>query len=63
MAGSACLRFGVFEAGQASTKDPKYTVVPQRERLARGEAERHTGGTASPAQSPATSPSPDSKKR
>lgn len=34
MAGSACLRFGVFEAGQASAKDPKYTVVPQRERLA-----------------------------
>jgi formate-dependent nitrite reductase membrane component NrfD len=57
MAGSACLRFGVFEAGQASTKDPKYTVVPQRERLARGEAERHTGGAPSP------SPAPDSKKR
>jgi formate-dependent nitrite reductase membrane component NrfD len=36
MAGSACTRFGVFEAGQASARDPKYTVVPQRERLARG---------------------------
>lgn len=35
MAGSACTRFGVFEAGQASAKDPKYTVVPQRERLER----------------------------
>jgi formate-dependent nitrite reductase membrane component NrfD len=34
MAGSACLRFGIFEAGQASARDPKYTVVPQRERLA-----------------------------
>lgn len=33
MAGSACTRFGVFEAGQASAKDPRYTVVPQRERL------------------------------
>jgi len=33
MAGSACLRFGVFEAGQESARDPKYTVVPQRERL------------------------------
>ena len=33
MAGSACLRFGVFEAGQESTKDPKYVVVPQRERM------------------------------
>lgn len=32
-AGSACTRFAVFEAGQESAKDPKYTVVPQRERL------------------------------
>jgi hypothetical protein len=24
----------VFEAGVASTKDPRYVVVPQRERLA-----------------------------
>ncbi|GHG40570.1 polysulfide reductase [Sinomonas cellulolyticus] len=32
-AGSALLRFGVFEAGRASTRDPKYVVVPQRERL------------------------------
>jgi len=39
MAGSACLRFGIFEAGQASARDPKYTVVPQRERLARRLAE------------------------
>jgi hypothetical protein len=33
LAGSACLRFGVFEAGQASARDPRYTVVPQRERV------------------------------
>lgn len=33
--GSLCTRFGVFEAGMASAKDPKYTVVPQRERLRR----------------------------
>ena len=33
LAGSACTRFGVFEAGQASARDPKYTVVPQRDRL------------------------------
>ena len=38
MAGSACTRFGVFEAGQHSAKDPKYTVVPQRERLDRRRA-------------------------
>ena len=44
MAGSACLRFGVFEAGQESARDPRYTVVPQRERLARGEQERHPDG-------------------
>jgi formate-dependent nitrite reductase membrane component NrfD len=35
-AGSACLRFGVFEAGLASARDPKYTVVPQRRRLQEG---------------------------
>ncbi len=33
LAGSACARFGIFEAGQASARDPRYTVVPQRERL------------------------------
>ncbi len=41
MAGSACTRFGIFEAGQESAKDPKYTVVPQRERLQRGEPVRY----------------------
>jgi len=41
LAGSACTRFGVFEAGQASARDPKYTVVPQRERLDRGEPVRY----------------------
>jgi len=34
LAGSACLRFAVFEAGQESARDPKYVVVPQRERIA-----------------------------
>ena len=43
MAGSACTRFGVFEAGQASARDPKYTVVPQRERVERGEQVRYQG--------------------
>ena len=32
LGGSLATRFGVFEAGVASAKDPKYTVVPQRER-------------------------------
>jgi len=30
---SALTRFGIFEAGLASARDPKYTVGPQRERL------------------------------
>lgn len=33
LSGSAALRFGVFHAGVRSAEDPKYTVVPQRERL------------------------------
>jgi hypothetical protein len=32
-AGSLLTRFGVFDAGMASARDPKYTVVPQRERM------------------------------
>jgi formate-dependent nitrite reductase membrane component NrfD len=35
LAASALTRFGVFAAGVASAEDPKYTVVPQRERLER----------------------------
>ena len=39
LAGAACVaasvmtRFGIFEAGIASAEDPRYTVVPQRQRL------------------------------
>ncbi|GAA4193001.1 polysulfide reductase NrfD [Streptosporangium oxazolinicum] len=32
-AGALCTRFGILAAGKASAADPKYTVVPQRERL------------------------------
>ncbi|WP_432189808.1 NrfD/PsrC family molybdoenzyme membrane anchor subunit [Streptomyces sp. Tue6028] len=32
LAGSVCTRLGVFAAGIASAHDPRYTVVPQRER-------------------------------
>lgn len=32
-AGSLCTRLGIFEAGMMSAQDPKYTVIPQRERL------------------------------
>jgi len=34
LAGSLATRFGVFHAGLASADDPRYTVVPQRERAA-----------------------------
>lgn len=42
LAASAATRWGVFHAGLDSAKDPKYTVVPQRQRLA-GREEHRTG--------------------
>ncbi len=33
LTGSALTKWGAFEAGRVSAADPKYTVVPQRERL------------------------------
>jgi hypothetical protein len=33
LGGSLLTRFAVFQAGLASAEDPKYTVVPQRERM------------------------------
>ncbi len=44
LAGSALTRFGIFEAGQASAQDPKYTVVPQRQRMQEAEAHHASGG-------------------
>ena len=35
LGGSVCTRFAIFEAGQASAHDPRYTVIPQRERITR----------------------------
>ncbi|MQA16979.1 MAG: polysulfide reductase [Pseudonocardiaceae bacterium] len=37
-AGAATTRFGIFEAGMQSARDPRYTVVPQRQRLAQAAA-------------------------
>jgi Polysulphide reductase, NrfD len=34
VAASALTRFGIFEAGMASARDPRYTIVPQRRRAA-----------------------------
>jgi formate-dependent nitrite reductase membrane component NrfD len=48
LAGSAATRFGVYEAGMDSARDPKYTVVPQRERL----AARRTAGEEPKVQQP-----------
>jgi formate-dependent nitrite reductase membrane component NrfD len=42
LAGSWCARFGIFHAGQQSAQDPRYTVVPQRQRL---DAAGHTDDT------------------
>ncbi|HET9893839.1 MAG TPA: NrfD/PsrC family molybdoenzyme membrane anchor subunit [Streptosporangiaceae bacterium] len=33
VAASAATRWGIFHAGKASADDPKYTVIPQRQRL------------------------------
>ncbi len=33
LAGAACERWAIFQAGKESARDPKYTVVPQRRRL------------------------------
>jgi formate-dependent nitrite reductase membrane component NrfD len=35
---SALTRFGVFQAGRASARDPKYTVGPQRDRIRQRQA-------------------------
>jgi len=42
LAASALTRFGVFEAGIDSAKDPRYTIEPQRRRL----AERRAAGNS-----------------
>ncbi len=39
LVGSAMTKWGVFEAGRVSAADPKYTVVPQRERLRKRQEE------------------------
>jgi hypothetical protein len=40
LASSALTRFGIFEAGRVSARDPKYTIQPQRERAERSPAEQ-----------------------
>jgi len=59
LAASLATRFGIFEGGVESTKDPKYVVVPQRERMAARaaqEAERgHRTETVTPSDEAGTS--------
>jgi formate-dependent nitrite reductase membrane component NrfD len=43
LAASALTRFGVFEAGLASARDPRYTIEPQKNRLAVRRAAGITG--------------------
>jgi hypothetical protein len=43
LAASAAARFGIHQGGVASMKDPRYTVVPQRQRLDQGSQARANG--------------------
>ena len=40
VAASAMTRYGIFQAGMASARDPKYVIVPQRTRRERAECSR-----------------------
>uniref|UniRef100_UPI0008388C51 NrfD/PsrC family molybdoenzyme membrane anchor subunit n=1 Tax=Piscicoccus intestinalis TaxID=746033 RepID=UPI0008388C51 len=53
-AGSALTRFGIFYGGIESAKDPKYTVIPQKQRLAarRAAQSSHPDGDAHEQQQP-----------
>ncbi len=42
LAGGLALRWSVFKAGFQSARDPRYTVIPQKERLARDAADRRS---------------------
>lgn len=45
LAAGLCSRFGVYAAGVASTQDPKYVVIPQRERMRAEGKEGSPAGT------------------
>jgi hypothetical protein len=47
---SALLRFGFFEAGLESTRDPRYTIEPQKRRLAARRAAGVTGDSITTAE-------------
>ena len=47
IAASAATRWGIYHAGMASARDPKYTVVPQRQRLRERAAAAAADGSSS----------------
>ena len=49
---SLVTRFGIFEGGMASARDPKYTVLPQRERLAQRDDKSAKPLLATPSRNP-----------
>jgi hypothetical protein len=53
---SAATRWGVFHAGMASAKDPKYTVVPQRKRLEERGMAKVEPALSPPTRAPAVPP-------
>ncbi|MCW2899827.1 MAG: Polysulfide reductase NrfD [Streptosporangiaceae bacterium] len=64
LAASAATRFGVFAAGVESAADPKYTVVPQRERLRRREEQARQAAAEKPGPSaPPVPPAGDPEAR
>jgi hypothetical protein len=56
MGASAAIRWGGLHAGMASARDPKYTVVPQRERLNKRETAKVEPEPASVPQPPPVPP-------
>jgi hypothetical protein len=46
LGGAACTRWSIFKAGSQSARDPRYTVIPQRERLDRRAEAAESNGRA-----------------
>jgi hypothetical protein len=53
VAASALTRLGIFQAGMASSEDPRYTVEPQRRRLEERAVDGHRPSESPRAEAPA----------